>query len=749
MTQKQKFTVKGMSCSACSAAVERTVKALDGVEKADVNLMAGILVCEYNSDQTNEKAIIEAVTRAGYSASLFDKNASKTAIHQEKYTAMKPRLIISLIFMLALMYLSMGHMVSLPLPAFLAMSNHPLAFASAQLLLSLPVLYVNRKFFIVGFRALWHRSPNMDSLVALGSSAAMIDGIVSVILIAISVANGKSETAIGYAHNLYFESAVMILSLVTVGKLLEERSKKKTDRAIRALAALSPKTATVIRDGKESILRADEVVVGDILIIRPGEKLAVDGIVIEGASELNTAALTGESMPSAVHAGDTVLTASINLTGSFKMQATAVGSDTTLAKIIEAVENAGLTKAPIARLADKVSGIFVPFVLGVALLTFSLWMMIDSNLNNALTHAISVLVISCPCALGLATPVAVTVALGKSASHGILIKNAATLEALAAIDTVVLDKTGTITEGRPTVTDLVPISQDADTLLSLAAALEESSEHSLATAIRNAAKEKAVSLPAFENFSAILGKGVVGTLNRETYRCGNLALMQENDVNLEAAKDAFHSLSRKGKTVVFLAKEQTLLGIIGIADTIKKTSQETIRSLKEAGLSVYMLTGDNKQAANAMAEENSLQLDEIIAEVLPTDKADVVTKLSQAGHRVLMVGDGINDAPALAAATVGIAIGGGTDIATETADAVLLKNDLSDLPIAIRLARKTLNRIKQNLFWAFFYNAIGIPIAAGALTALGITLSPMIAAAAMSLSSLFVVTNSLRLYRVK
>ena len=541
----------------------------------------------------------------------------------------------------------------------------------------------------------------------------------------------------------------MILSLVTVGKLLEERSKKKTDRAIRALAALSPKTATVIRDDKEIILRADEVVVGDVLVIRPGEKLPVDGIVIEGASELNTAALTGESMPSTVHVGDTVLTASINLTGGFKMQATAVGSDTTLAKIIEAVENAGLTKAPIARLADKVSGIFVPFVLGASLLTFSLWMMIDASLNNALTHAISVLVISCPCALGLATPVAVTVALGKSASHGILIKSAASLEALATIDTVVLDKTGTITEGKPTVTDLIPFSQDADTLLSLTAALEENSEHSLATAIRNAAKEKALPLPKIENFSAIPGKGVIGTLDGAVYLCGNLALMQENGIDITAAKDAFQALSQKGKTVVFLAKEQTLLGIIGIADAIKKTSQEAIRALKEAGLSVYMLTGDNKQAANAMAEENSLLLDEIIAEVLPTDKADVVTKLSQEGHRVLMVGDGINDAPALAAATVGIAIGGGTDIATETADAVLLKNDLSDLPIAIRLARKTLTRIKQNLFWAFFYNAIGIPIAAGALTAVGITLSPMIAAAAMSLSSLFVVTNSLRLYQVK
>ena len=749
MTQKQKFTVKGMSCSACSAAVERAVKALDGVEKADVNLMAGILVCEYNSERTNEGAIIQAVTKAGYRAASFDPRAQAPAQEKERYTPMKPRLIISLVFMLALMYVSMGHMISLPLPAFLQRETHPLPFAALQLILSLPVLYVNRKFFMVGFRALLHRSPNMDSLVALGSSAAMIDGIVSIILIAIAVSNNNLTQATHYAHHLYFESAVMILTLVTVGKLLEERSKKKTDRAIRALASLSPKNATVIRDGKETILRADEVLVGDILIIRPGEKLPVDGVVIEGASELNTAALTGESMPRTIAVGDTVLTASINLTGSFKMKASAVGSDTTLSKIIEAVENAGLTKAPIARLADKVSGIFVPFVLAASLVTFSLWLLINGSVNNALTHAISVLVISCPCALGLATPVAVTVALGKCASHGILIKNAASLEALAHIDTVVLDKTGTITQGKPTVTDLVPLSGTSQSLLSLAAALEENSEHSLATAIRNAAKEASFSLPVLESFSAIPGKGVVGTLDQTTYLCGNAALMQEHGIAIEDAQDSFLALSQKGKTVVFLAKEKTLLGIIGIADAIKPTSCNAIRALKEAGLSVYMLTGDNQQAASAMAEENNLPLDKIIAEVLPTDKAAVVTSLAQKGSHVLMVGDGINDAPALAAATVGIAIGGGTDIAAETADALLLKNDLSDLPIAIRMSRQTLRRIKQNLFWAFFYNAIGIPIAAGALTAIGITLSPMLAAAAMSLSSLFVVTNSLRLYQVK
>ena len=747
MSQKQKFTVKGMNCAACSATVERVVKAIDGVEKADVNLLAGTLVCEYDQTATSNEAIMQAVNKAGYSASLFDKNALPS--DHEPYTAMKPRLIISLVFMAALMYVSMGHMIFLPLPSIFHAAHNPLAFSLLQLILSLPVLYVNRKFFIVGFRALWHRSPNMDSLVALGSSAAMLDGIVSVILIALAVSGGDTARAAGYAHHLYFESAVMILTLVTVGKLLEERSKKKTDRAIRALSRLSPKTATVIRNGKEVILPAEEVAVGDILIIRPGEKLPVDGVVTEGRSELNTSALTGESMPSAITEGDTVLTASINLTGSFQMKATAVGSDTTLAKIIEAVENASVSKAPIARLADKVSGIFVPFVLACALLTAAVWLIVNGEIQTALTHAISVLVISCPCALGLATPVAVTVALGKCASHGILIKSAASLEALAHVNTVMLDKTGTITQGTPAVTDLIPLATNDTALLSIAAALEEKSEHSLAKAITQAANEKSLVTPFLDSFSAIPGRGVIGKSEEQVFLCGNTTFMQENGIDVTIAENSFQTLSQKGKTVVFVAQNKTLLGVIGIADSIKPTSKDAVHALKEEKLSVYMLTGDNRQAANAMAEENRLSLDEIIAEVLPTEKADVITRLSENGKKVLMVGDGINDAPALAAATVGIAIGGGTDIAMETADAVLLKNDLSDLPAAIRLARKTLRRIKQNLFWAFFYNAIGIPIAAGALYAFGITLSPMVAAAAMSLSSLFVVTNSLRLYRTK
>ena len=748
MSQKQKFTVKGMSCAACSAAVERAVKQLDGIERADVSLMAGILDCEFQNDKISENDIIQAINKIGYRASKFEKSQTPT-IEQEPYTKIKTRLIVSLVFMTLLMYVSMGHMIHLPLPQMLSAHHHPFVFALLQLALSLPVLYVNRKFFIVGYRALWHRSPNMDSLVAIGSSAALIYGVIALVIIGIATQNQNTALAERYVMNLYFESSVMILSLVTVGKALEERSKKKTDRAVRALANLSPKIATVIRDGKEQVIRAEEVVVGDILLIRPGEKLPVDGYVTEGMSELNTSALTGESMPTAVMAGDRVLTASINLTGSFYMRATEVGSDTTLAKIIEVVENAGATKAPIARLADKVSGIFVPFVLAAALVTAIVWLIIDPRIDTALMHAISVLVISCPCALGLATPVAVTVSVGRCASRGILIKSATTLEALAHVDTVILDKTGTITSGSPAVTDLVALIGNQNDLLALAAALEEKSEHALAKAITHAAKENNLTLPSLDSFQAILGRGVVGDCQNTKCLCGNAAFMAENKIDITQAKDLYQSLSAKGKTVVFLAKDQELVGIIGIADTIKPTSKEAIKALKDQGLTVCMLTGDNQAAALAMKEEHSLAIDTIIAEVLPTDKASEVAALTKKGHRVVMVGDGINDAPALAAATVGIAIGNGTDIAVEAADAVLLKNDLSDLPVAIRLARKTLRRIKQNLFWAFFYNTVGIPIAAGALVSLGISLSPMIAAAAMSLSSLFVVTNSLRLWRAK
>ena len=748
---KQKFTVKGMTCAACSAAVEKAARKVEGVSDPAVNLMAGVLVCEINEENAEKtaKSLIAAINSVGYRASFFDEKAGGTP-EKEPFTPIKRRLTLSVIFLALLMYVSMGHMVGLPLPHFLHKSTSPLAFAGIQLLLTLPVLFLNRKFFVVGFRALWHRSPNMDSLVAIGSLAATVYGIVALVMIAVGNARGDAALVEAYVSNLYFESASMILTLVTVGKALEERSKKKTDRALVALADLSPKVATVIRDGKEITVRAEEVAVGDILIIRPGEKLPVDGVVVDGASELDTSALTGESMPRAVTVGDTVMTASINLTGSFRMEATQVGSDTTLAKIIEVVENASMSKAPIARMADKVSGIFVPVVLACALVTAAVWLIIGS-VDDALIHAISVLVISCPCALGLATPVAVTVAIGKCAQNGILVKDAAALETLAHIDTVVLDKTGTVTVGAPTVTDLVLFDQSRtpEELLSLAASLEKNSEHVLARAIVSAAEEKKLTLTQPESFEAIPGRGVVGTLEGKQYLCGNPAFISEAGIDTKELESALTPLAEKGKTAVFLADKTTLLAAIGISDKIKPTSPEAIEALAEAGVSVTLLTGDNQKAAEAVVREHDLKLERIIAEVLPTHKAATVETLAKEGKKVAMVGDGINDAPALAAAQVGIAVGSGTDIALETADLVLLKNDLSDLPRALRYARKTLTRIKQNLFWAFFYNVIGIPVAAGVLSPLGITLSPMLAAAAMSLSSLFVVTNSLRLYRMR
>ncbi len=745
---KQKFNVKGMSCSACSAAVERAATHIDGVTYASVNLLAGILAVEYDESKTSAEAIMQAIRKAGYTPSLADRNQPKGS-EERQGTSVRTRLLVSIPFLLVLMYFSMGHMIGLPLPHFLHGTENAVWLALIQLILSLPILAVNRKFFTVGLRALWRRSPNMDSLVAIGSGAAMIYSIVAIIIIAHANASGDASLAERYASNLYFESATMILTLVTVGKALEERSKKKTDRAVRALADLSPKFATVIRDGKEVLLNADEVAVGDILLIRPGEKLPVDGIITEGSSELDTSALTGESMPRTVTAGDKVMTASINLTGRFHMRATEVGSDTTLSKIIEIVENAGLSKAPIARLADKVSGVFVPIVMSISLITAIVWLIVSKSVNDALIHAISVLVISCPCALGLATPVAVTVSIGRCAERGILVKSAPSLEALAHIDTVVLDKTGTVTLGAPTVTDILPTEGDENDLLVLAAALEQGSEHVLARAILAEAEKKNLSLPTLSDFTAIPGRGVSGSLDGVCCILGNVAFMKEQGADLENVDKTLKRLNEQGKTAVLVAKNGSLVGTIGIADRIKPTSAGAIASLKAEGISVIMLTGDNMTAAKAIAEENDLQLDRIIAEVLPSDKASAVSALTDEGHKVAMVGDGINDAPALAAATVGIAVGGGTDIARETSDMLLLKDDLSDLPCAVRLARKTLRRIKQNLFWAFFYNTVGIPIAAGVLAPIGITLSPMIAAAAMSLSSLFVVTNSLRLYRAQ
>lgn len=741
---KQKFTVTGMSCSACSAAVEKAVRSLEGIKELSVSLTQGLMLCEYDETAVSEDAIIKAIVRAGYGASRYERGKTKK---EETYTDMRIRLGVSLALMAALMYVAMGHMLSLPLPRFMGMHENPILFVAVQLALALPVLYVNRKFFIVGYKALFRRSPNMDSLVAIGSTAAMLYGVLALVMIIVGVKNGDGALVERYVSNLYIESAAMILTLVTVGKLLEDRSKKKTTAGVRALSSLSSKTASVMVDGEERIVPADEVAIGDIVLIRPGEKLPVDGVVVEGTSELDVSALTGESMPISVGVGDEVMTASINLTGRFLMKATRVGEDTTLAKIIEVVENASASKAPIARLADKVSGIFVPIVMTISLVTGIIWLLISRNFDTALNHMISVLVISCPCALGLATPVAVTVALGRCASHGIFVKKAASLEAMAHIDTVVLDKTGTVTLGQPTLAAIFVPGGEENEALSLAAGLEKGSEHILSRAVVRAAEERGLAPVLPDAFEALPGRGVYGRALGEDCYVGNLVLMEEKKITLDGVIDAYTRMVESGKTAVILAKGGKGIAVFGIADAIREGSKEAIDALKRENIYTVLLTGDRLVTAKALADECELALDEIVADVLPQDKAAAVkTKLDE-GRAVAMVGDGINDAPALSLATVGIAVGSGTDIALESADIVLMKEGLADLPYAVRMAKKALRRIKQNLFWAFFYNAIGIPIAAGVLAPLGIVLSPMIASAAMSLSSLFVVTNSLRLYR--
>jgi len=639
----------------------------------------------------------------------------------------------------------MGHMAGLPVPQFLHGTQNAVQFAFAQFLLTLPILYVNRKFFFGGFSSLIRRAPNMDTLVAVGASASMIYGIVSIFMIGYGLGNGRADIAQKYASNLYFESAAMILTLVTVGKFLEERSKNKTNSAVEKLIDLSPKTATVIRAGKEITVKAEEIAVGDTVVIRPGEKIPVDGIITEGNSSVDQSALTGESMPVEKNEGDTVMSASVNLEGAFNMKATKVGKNTTLAQIIELVENAGATKAPAARLADKIAGVFVPIVMSISLITFIAWMIAGQSLEFALSCAICVLVISCPCALGLATPVAITVSAGKCASNGILVKSAQALETLGKADVYVLDKTGTVTTGKPAVTDVTAYGMEREELLQLAASLESKSEHLLAKAICNSYSGE-TSNPI--GFKYIPGKGVSAIINGKKAIGGNAALMNENGIDISAAEDAASSAAKQGKTPVYFAFAKKLAGLICVADEIKPTSIEAVKALKSRGSQVVLLTGDNDITAQAIGK--TLDVDRTVSEVLPAQKSEQIKLLQQQGKTVVMVGDGINDSPALAQADVGIAIGGGTDIAIESADIVLMKSELTDVVKANTFSRKTMRNIKQNLFWAFFYNIIGIPIAAGLLfIPFGITLSPMIGAAAMSLSSVFVVTNALRLYKMK
>ena len=750
---KVKFSVEGMSCAACSASVERVSKRVEGITNAEVNLLAKTLVveCEKDTPELRQK-IITAVEKAGFTDAPADQKAEEAAIikedkKKEKSEAenMKRRLIASVAILAVLMYLTMGHMVGLPVPRIFHGTENLVVFAFTQLLLTLPIVYLNRKFYIVGFKALWNRSPNMDSLVAVGSAAALIYGVFAIYMIGYGLGHGDLELAKTYGSNLYFESAAMILTLVSVGKFLEERSKNKTGAAVEHLIKLAPDTAIVEKKGVQVEVKTSALQVGDIIIVKPGQSLPADGTIVEGSSSIDESALTGESIPVEKTVGSRVMTASINKTGSFKFRAEKVGGETALAKIIDLVRDAGATKAPIAKLADKVSGIFVPVVMSIAAVTLIVWLILGRSFDFALSCGISVLVISCPCALGLATPVAVTVSVGRLAERGILVKSAEALEILHDTKTVALDKTGTITEGHPSVTDV--ISENEDELLTVAAALEASSEHPLAEAIRAYTDEKGFAPAKIDDFSAVPGRGVKAVMNGKNVAAGNIAFMKEiGAVQNDEYASTLDELAKKGSTPMLFAVDRKLAGIIAVADRIKPTSADAISKLHSMNVKTMMLTGDNRLTAEAIAKEAGV--DDVTAEVLPQDKERVVDGLRKNGI-VTFVGDGINDSPALTRADVGIAIGSGADIAIDSADIVLMKNDLGDVPTAIDFSRRTIRNIKQNLFWAFFYNTLGIPVAAGVLAPLGVTLSPMLGAAAMSLSSLFVVTNALRLYKTK
>lgn len=761
---KESFDVTGMSCSACSAHVEKSVSKVDGVDKVMVNLLTNSMQVEFQEEKTNTAAIIKAVEEAGYGASVKGKTAEKASgetdavsVQQKNIANMKKRLIISVIFLVPLMYVSMGHMIynwlGVPMPPFtmkfLHGNENAVTYAFTQFLLLLPILFVNQKYFRNGFKTLVKRSPNMDSLIAIGATASIVYGIFAIYRIGYGLGHGDADVVMHYSHDLYFESAGMILTLITVGKYLETKSKGRTSEAITKLMNLAPKTVTVVRDGAESVVDASEVQVGDIFLIKPGEAVAVDGTIVEGRSSFDESAITGESIPVLKQEGDKVVSASINKAGLIRARASKVGEDTTIAQIIKLVEEASQSKAPIARLADRISGIFVPTVIGIALVTFFIWLLSGAQFEFAMSNAIAVLVISCPCALGLATPVAIMVGTGKGAENGILIKSGEALETAHLIDTVVMDKTGTITKGKPVVTDVFCVSGNDQKLLTVAGSLERGSEHPLAEAIIRYCQEQHIPFEKVNGFQATFGKGIEGSISFEgetkTFFAGNEKLMEEKKLILsEELKAKMQEFAKAGKTPLIFAEEQTMLGVIAVADVVKETSKEAVDEFRKEGIHVIMLTGDNEVTTQAIKQQ--VGIDEVIAGVLPTQKEEKVSALKQAGHKVAMIGDGINDAPALAAADVGIAIGAGTDVAIESADIVLMKNDLLDAVGSIRLSKAVIRNIKQNLFWAFFYNSIGIPVAAGLLYPIwGIRLNPMFGAAAMSLSSVCVVSNALRL----
>ena len=744
-----------MTCSACSAHVEKAVRGVPGVREVSVNLLTNSMTVDFDENAAGLPDIIQAVEKAGYGAAAAGNAKTRPADARreaddaaaKELRHMKFRLIVSFAFLLPLFYLSMGHMMGWPLPGIFHGTENDMVFAFTQLLLLLPILYVNDKYYKVGFKTLAKGAPNMDALIALGSSASLLYGLVALYQIAWGLGHGDAALVDKWSMDLYLESAGMILTLITLGKFLETRSKGKTSQAISRLMDLAPKTATVLRDGTETEVPVEEVAVGDKIVVKPGGRVPVDGVVEEGWSSVDESALTGESIPAEKGPGDKVAAASINQSGSFVFSATRVGEDTTLAQMIRLVEEASSSKAPIAKLADKVAGVFVPAVIGIALVTALVWLLVTGgDVTRALTAGVAVLVISCPCALGLATPVAIMVGTGKGAEYGILIKSAEALESLHAIDTVVLDKTGTLTEGKPRLTDLLPVGDTTrEELLCVAASLEKPSEHPLAAAIVSAAQEDNIPLAPVTDFLALHGRGVQGHIQGETFFAGNRALLEEKGIPLDPALlQQADALAAGGKTPLFFARETGLMGILAAADQPKATSAQTVAAFRSMGIRVVMLTGDNARTAQAVGK--ALGVDEIRSEVLPQDKAQKVAELQAQGRKVAMVGDGINDAPALATADVGLAIGAGTDVAMESADIVLMKSDLLDAVTAVQLSKATIRNIKENLFWAFIYNIIGIPLAAGVwFPLLHIMLNPMFAAAAMSMSSVCVVSNALRL----
>jgi len=752
----EKFDVTGMTCASCVAHVEKSVSKLEGVKTVNVNLLTNSMTVSFDELHLNALNIEKSVENAGYEAHLREID-SKSIQHstpkidfvKQEQDEMKMRWWISFVFLLPLLYISMGHMIGLPYPHAFHSTENALLYAFTQFLLTLPIAFVNKKYFLNGFKSLFKAAPNMDSLIAMGSSAAIVYGIFAIYRIGYALGHNDLQTVNQFSQDLYFESGATILTLITLGKYLEAKSKSRTSDAITRLMDLAPKTALVIRDNQEIEIPIEEVLVGDSVAVKPGQRVPVDGMVESGNSSVDESALTGESMPVFKQNGDTVLSASMNKSGYFTMRATKVGNDTTLSHIIQLVEEASASKAPISKLADKISSVFVPVVIGIAVLATGVWMLLGYPFDFALSIGIAVLVISCPCALGLATPVAIMVGTGKGAEHGILIKSAESLEMAHKIDTVVLDKTGTLTEGKPRVTDIFSnktISENG--LLQLAASLEKPSEHSLAEAILMEAEKQQLKIKPVENFLAIPGQGIEASIEKKTYLAGNLKLMTDRKINLQEFAALSDKLAKEGKTPLYVANEKEVLGIIAVADVLKPSSIEAVKLFEAMGMEVVMLTGDH--AGTAAAIQSQLGISSVVAEVLPQDKDKEIAKLQAAGKTVAMIGDGINDAPALMRSNLGIAIGAGTDIAIESADVVLMRSDLLDAVTTLRLSKAVMLNIKQNLFWAFFYNIIGIPLAAGAFYAvLGWKLNPMFAAAAMSFSSVTVVLNALRLLRFK